>query len=272
MAGKTSSSDLIYMVLGNTVGIYNFSGDQVGALKGFEGVAGLCSDTQGNVWVTYGNSLLEYTHAGTVPIAQVYLPSGYGAESCAVDPSSGNLAVTERSGEGAGNVAVYQNIYYAPTTYTDSDLEYYAYCTYDGQGDLFVNGTRGKKIVLAELPHDSAALGTVDVHQKLEQLGGLEWDGQYLALGDSLAHVVYQLAVVKGQATVKTTTHFKGWYGRIKTVEPFAIQNGIIVLTFSKRQTGFWKFPAGGPSTHRISVITGAKTISVAPSALRGDR
>ena len=99
MAGKTSSSDLIYMVLGNTVGIYNFSGDQVGALKGFEGVAGLCSDTQGNVWVTYGNSLLEYTHAGTVPIAQVYLPSGYGAESCAVDPSSGNLAVTERSGK-----------------------------------------------------------------------------------------------------------------------------------------------------------------------------
>jgi hypothetical protein len=269
MAPNTSGQNLIYMGIGDTVGVYTFAGKEVGVLKGFgfEGVAGLCSDSQGNVWIPYGDSLLEYAHGGTIPIAQVYTPSE--PHGCSVDPTTGNLAVTEGDEQTDNNVLVYTNIYGVPQAYTDPDFFYYWHCSYDSQGNLFVNGLRGKKLPLAELPGGGSSLGTVTVDEKLEKLGDLQWDGQYLALSDSLAHVVYQLSVVNGKATTATKTHFEGWSrARFKTIESCVIYNGVIVLTFSDRQTGFWKFPAGGKSRLRISVVAGAKTVSVAPSAL----
>jgi len=273
IARSGTSGDLLYATLGDTVGIYSLSGKQVGELKGFdfEAVYGLCSDSQGNVWVTYGDSLLEYARGGTIPIAQIYMPSG-AAYSCAVDPTTGDIAATEYSDEGGDNVVVYQGIYATPTTYTDSDLSFYAFCTYDDQGNLFVNGTRGKYSPLAELPSGGSTLGTIKLDRKITRLGGLQWDGQYLAMGDSLAHVVYRFSVANGNATTQSTTHFSGWFGHFKTIEPFAIGDSLIVLTFSKRQTGFWKWPAGGSTVRRLPVVTGAKTISVAPSALHGGK
>lgn len=267
----TSGDDLIYMAQGDEVGIYSFAGKEVGELKGLDGVQGLCSDSQGNVWVTYGGALLEYARGGTEPIAEVY--TLYATFGCAVDPTTGDLAVTEDTDEGQGNVVVFQNIYGTPQTYTDPDLSSYAYATYDDQGNLVVNGRKGKKPVLAELPSGSGTLGTISVDEKLQQLGGLQWDGQYVALGDSLAHVVYQLSIANGHATTESTTHFKDWgINRFRTIEPFAIADGTIILTFSDRQTGFWEFPAGGRSTSRIDVVTGAKTVSVGSNGFRGGK
>jgi hypothetical protein len=263
IAPNTSGQNLIYMAEGNEVAINTLSFKQVGALKGLQGAQGLCSDSHGNVWVTYGVSLLEYAHAGTIPIAQIYTPSA--PFSCAVDPSTGDIAVTEE-----GNVAVFQYVYGTPQTYTDPDLDFYDYCSYDDQGNLFVNGAKGRNhFPLAELPSGGSSLQTTTLDKKIGRAGGLQWDGQYLALGDSLNHVVYQISVSGGQGTTQSTTRFKGWSGSFKTMEPFAIYNGEIVLTFSKRQTGAYQFPAGGDSIRRISVVTGAKTISVASSGLR---
>ena len=267
IAPNTSGENLIYMALYNSVGLYDFHGKQVGSLQGFQGVDGLCSDPQGNVWVTYGDSLLEYSHGGTIPIAQLYTPGA--PHSCAVDPTTGNIAVTEGAGGYQDNVAVFDDIYGTPQTYTDPDIFDYEYCTYDDQGNLFVNGNT-TKVPLAELPKGGGSLSTITQDHKIQKLGGLQWDGQYLATGDSILHVIYQLSVANGHATTETTTSLKGWHGtRFKTTEPFAIYNGVIVLTLSDRQTGLWKFPAGGKSIRRIGVVSGAKTISVAPSALR---
>lgn len=267
IAPNSSGQNLIYMVQGNTVGMYTFEGQQVGELKGLsESNTGLCADSQGNVWVTYGDSLLEYAHAGTIPIAQVYTPLSL--YSCAVDPTTGDIAATEYVNEGGAGVVVIQDIYGPQRSYTDSDFDYYDYCSYDDHGNLFVNGIKGSHSPLAELPSNGSALQTITVDEKIGKVGGLQWDGQYLALGDSLTHVVYQLSVAKGQASTKTSTHFKGWTGRFKTTEPFAIYNGLIVLTFSDRQTGLWKFPAGGRAVRRFALVTGAKTVSVAPTAV----
>lgn len=272
MSHDTSSGgDLIYMAQSQEVGIYSFAGKQVGSLNGFEeGVEGVCSDTQGNVWVTYGASLLEYARGGTVPIAQLYTDEG--AVSCATDPKTGDIAVTEGSFGSGNELAVYTSVYGTGQTYKVYGMNAYLYCTYDNTGNLFVNGARNLRqgSVLAELPSGGSTLSTVKLDEKFERAGGLEWDGQYLAIGDSLRHVIYQMSVTKDQATTVSTSHFHDWSGmRQKTIEPFAIDNGQIVLTFNDRQTGFWKFPAGGKTVRRISVVTGAKTVSVAPSSLR---
>ncbi len=270
---SSSGGDLVYTTQGGDVAIYAFNGKQVGELKGFEftGVYGLCSDTQGDVWVTYGDSMLEYARGGTIPIAQLYTNGT--AASCAVDPTTGDIAVADGPGEELGSeIDVYTNIYEPGKTYKDPDMNVYLYCTYDGQGNLFVNGARNLKkgSVLAELSQGSSTMQTVKMDEKFERAGGLQWDGQYVAIGDSLKHVVYEMSVADGLATTASTSHFHDWSGaHFKTIEPFAIGNGEIVLTFSERQTGFWKFPGGGNTLRRISVVTGAKTISVAPSGSR---
>ncbi len=265
MTATSSTEPLIYMAGYNTVDAYTFQGQRVLKLEGFDqGVEGLCSDKNGNLWITYGASLLEYAHGGSVPIAQLYTPSA--AYACAVDPSTGDIAVSLGS-----RVAVYTGVSSSPHVYWPSNLTYCAYLTYDDDSDLFVDGREKRNEThLAEVPNGGTKLEPIVLAQKIERLGGLAWDGQYVAIGDSLAHVVYQLSVASGTATVVTTTHFKGWFGdHFKDIEPFAMNDGLIVITISTRQTALYQFPAGGRSTLRMNVVTAAKAISVPPTSAR---
>jgi hypothetical protein len=261
MLSEATSNELVYVSEGNGVGVYSITGKSVGMLKGFSN-PGICSDTQGNIWVTYGGSLLEYSHGGTVPIAQAYLPSGFRAFSCAVDPTTGDLAVTDQ-----GNVAIFQNIYDPPQTYTDSDFLTYFYLAYDNQGNLFVNGTHGKANLFAELPAGSGTLGSISMDEKFGEIGGIQWDGQYLALSDSLNRVVYQVSVSNGHGTTQGSTHFHGWRPKSKGIVSFAIQSGTIVLAFASDTVGYFNYPQGGRATRRITVYTnGNVAISALPS------
>jgi DNA-binding beta-propeller fold protein YncE len=64
---------------------------------------GECVDKTGDVFVAEfgGNAgtaaILEYAHGGTSPIATLSDP-GYHPESCSIDPTTGNLAVTNDDG------------------------------------------------------------------------------------------------------------------------------------------------------------------------------
>jgi len=265
MLSKATGDELVYIAESAGVGVYSTAGKNVGLLKGLNN-PGICSDSQGNVWVTYGDSLLEYEHGGTIPIAQTYLAPGFRAISCAFDPTSGRFAVSESSNS-TQNIAVYQAIYGTPQVYTDPDFFTYAYVTYDDEGDLFVNGTHHDNNVFAELVAGSDTLATLSLDQKIRRIGGLQWDGQYLALGDSLNHVVYQTSVSNGHATTQGTTHFHGWRPKFKAVVPFAIEDGLIVLAFASGKVGYFNYPQGGRATNQIPVYTNDNvTISIPPS------
>ena len=254
MLSKTTGDELIYIAESTGVGVYSTAGKNVGVLKGLNN-PGICSDTQGNIWVTYGDSLLEYEHGGTVPIAQSYLAPGFRAITCAFDPTSGSFAVSEASNS-TQNIAVYGALYGMPQVYTDPDFFTYAYVTYDDQGDLFVNGTHHNNNVFAELASGSGTLTTLSLDQKIGRIGGLQWDGQYLASGDSLNQVVYQMSVSDGHGTTQGSTHFHGWHPKFKAIVPFAIADGLIVLTFASGTVGYFNYPQGGRATHRIPVDT----------------
>lgn len=263
MLREAKSEPLVYISYGPSVGIYAYNGKQVGSLGGLANTLGLCSDGQGDVWVTNGGELLEYTHAGTIPIAEVFTPGYEAASGCAVDLTSGDLAVSSR------DLLVYKNASGTPQVYADPDMSFFAYCGYDNEGNLFVNGAKGRRsaVQLAELPSGGSALGTIKLQNRIERVGEVQWDGQYLAVGDSLGHVVYQLSVSNGRATTETTTHFYHW--RLHNVEQSWILNGIIVFPFSKREVGFWKFPAGNKLAHSFIInayTRGGTTISAAPS------
>src|ERR1700723_26438 len=70
-------------------------GELVGTLTGFHSPVGLCTDQKGNVWIVNQSpdEIIEYGHAATraKPTLKVHAGFSFG---CAVDPKSGDVAVT----------------------------------------------------------------------------------------------------------------------------------------------------------------------------------
>jgi hypothetical protein len=263
------NEDLIYMsdCCGKVL-VYSYSGRQVGSLTGLQGATSdrLCADKSGNVWVTDAGILLEYAHAGTAPIAKMYLSESQYANGCAVDPSTGNLAVAE----GSGHLLVFLHAQGKPKVYTDPDLATDWYCGYDDHGNLFVEGSPSdsRSGRLAELPSGRSKMVTVSLSRTLGRGGEVQWDGQHVAIGDNYDHVVLRVDVSGKRGHIVSITSLTEGHPRI-AVQSW-IQGSQIILPFYHRGwwIGFYKFPAGGGPTHTFQpgYPGEAVTVSVASS------
>src|SRR5579862_2898865 len=122
--------------------IYDFSGNQVGQLGGFFDPGGLCSDASGDVYITDGEQGLIYAYpAGASLPDDVIDDRPEQPISCAVDPTTGNLAVTNDLSLSSGNVAIYApGSDSKPTTYAAPNMTSYAFAAYDPSGNLYVDG------------------------------------------------------------------------------------------------------------------------------------
>jgi hypothetical protein len=267
--------NLIYVTSADLISAYTTSGKLVSNLE-MGGIKGLCSDSNGNVFIPSGSLIYEYAHGGTQPIATLNAPAGYSsAYGCAVDPTTGNLAVTFFSYEfsKAGSVAIYQHASGNPQTFSDSDILFYVYCGYDNQGNLFVDGmkTAHSNGVLAELPSGGNALSTISLNKTIVRPSAVQWDGQEMAIGDSYSHVVYQLSISGSQGTVVGTTALKGW-NKGHNIVQFWIWGDCILIPFTAHHKpvslGTWAYPAGGSTTNKFPLQFGEPsgvTLSLAP-------
>jgi hypothetical protein len=181
-------------------------------------------------------------------------PSGYySAYGCAVDPTTGNLAVTDFSHDfgASGNVAIYRHASGNPQTFSDSGIAFYVYCGYDNRGNLFVDGMKTSRGhgYLAELPSGGNALATIELNETIERPSAVQWDGQHVAIGDSYNHVVYQLSISGSQGTVVGTTKFKGWEKGHGIIQ-FWINNMSMLIPYTTHHKplslGTWAYPGGG--------------------------
>jgi hypothetical protein len=82
--------------------------------------SGICSDTEGNIFVDDGRWVLKYKHGGKKPSGSL-TKSGDQVFGCASDPTTGNLAVISESSEGS-EVAVYRNARGRPKHYSMSGM------------------------------------------------------------------------------------------------------------------------------------------------------
>ena len=73
-------------------------------LTGFATPYGECVDEKGDVFILNfdGESIVEYAHGGTAPIATLNDP-GEKPSGCSVNPATGDLAVTNFSGTGSAD-------------------------------------------------------------------------------------------------------------------------------------------------------------------------
>jgi hypothetical protein len=185
MARDAKARDLLYVSnrADGSVYVYAYPG---GKLKGWLlnlQASGLCSDQSGDLFVPQGNEIREYAHGSTRPIAVLHDPLGGSTQFCAVDAATGNLAVSGGTPHTYG-VAVYASAAGNPRVYRGLEARYWS-CTYDGEGDLFIE-VAGVALnaapQLLELPKGGSRLRSVGWNRiGPPRLGSIQWDGRYLA-------------------------------------------------------------------------------------------
>lgn len=234
---------------------------------------GTCSDKNGDVFFTTLNSILEFAHGGTTPIASYAVPGN--AYSCSVDPTTGDLAAVVFCVTGCGDsVVVLTTPGMKVQQYSIASLPSLLYVTYDAGGNLYVDGYSASQFGLAELPAGGTAFQPITVNQNIQYAGQIQWDGQYIAVTTTITPVVEQLQVTGSTASVVGTVQLYGVGPR--STQSWLYRDKIIVPTGNGRARStnilFWKYPTGGYPVREITgfigkghaEITGV-TISQAP-------
>lgn len=287
MLPEATRGDLLY-ASDNKYGVvlaYSYPrGRMVGELRGFPAKpAGLCSDASGNVYVTtqgngktiYPSYIYEYAHGGTNPIGTLTDPGT--ANGCAVDPTTGNLAVTNYgTNSNVGDIAVYQGAQGTPQTYSDPNFQIFAFCTYDNAGNLFADG-RAPVNVIDELPSGGNTLLEIQLSKDVYP-GSIQWVRKQLVLaqveGTSRGQQpIYQVQVSGSVGSVHGPILLSGPGDRrpVGDVQFWTRGTTIIGPDFDRINglLGFWNYPQGGMPTKIIR--PGLKraflgvTVSVAP-------
>jgi hypothetical protein len=267
------SGDLIY-VMGPTA-TYILSYDDGSLLKSFNetsGFVGLCSDSQGNVFMPHRGAISKYAHGGTKTIAQLsdqnYLP-----RACSVDPNSGDLAVANLSTytQGGGNIAVYRNASGEPAFYSTPQVTTYYSCAFDASGNLFIGGRNASTpYILAELPKGSSAIQILNLNKAVDGVGNIQWDGQYIAVGAHGSDIIYRVTVSGSNATVVGTVTLHGI--RHQADDNFWLPTGTIITSAGPHNgsVGLWRYPRGGKLKALYHVLNkgllGGITVSLTPS------
>lgn len=276
MSPDAKRRDLLYVsdFQNNDVSVFSYpEGKLKGTLTGFTEPYGECADAAGDIFIANGSppEILEYAHGGTTPIATLDDPGQY-PYSCSVDPTTGDLAVTNEytRSSAPGTVAIYKHATGTPHLYGNAGFHYMFFCGYDNRGNLFVDGQTppaSNGFVFAELPKGGSKLKTINLNVTINFPGGVQWDGQYVAVGDQVGSLIYQFTISGKTGTREGVTHLGG---SIEIVE-FWKQGGDIAgpdANSAEDRVGLWKYPAGGTAikylTNQFGLPVGT-TVSKAP-------
>jgi len=268
---QAKNRDLLYVSDQLFTDVYIFSYpalEPVGTLTGFSLPEGLCSDEQGNVFVTdlLARKIVEYAHGGSEP-TETLNDGGY-PDGCSVDPSTGNLAVADYGSSGSpGDLAVFHNARGTAVIYTDPAMISFRNCGYDDKGNLFADGQKyDNDPGLAELPAGGDKLKDIEFGRDFDAEGSVQWDGQHLAVMGNSAGSIYRLAIAGSKARVVGRTTLKS----PRFSFSFWIQDRKLILTYVPVHSrakdialGVWTYPGGGKPVKNIRRLLGAYGLTV---------
>jgi hypothetical protein len=275
MASDATMQDLLYVShrKDGSVSVYSYpDGKSEGRLLDVR-ATGLCSSNGGNVFIPERNEILEYAHGSTRPLAVLRNVLGSDVQFCAVDPTTGDLAISGSANRESG-VAVYANAKGSPRTYGADNLKGgYWSATYDDEGNLFVESTAGDlgRISLLELPKSNKQFRSITWNGiRPSHLGSIQWDGQYLAAEsrENGATTLLRYSVSEGRATLVGKSALKGTGSPLQ----FWIHGGKIAVP---NQTGsgagvmLYGYPAGGSAAKIIEDALQPQAVVVSPAAKR---
>jgi hypothetical protein len=241
--------DLLYVSAVGATNIYTYPRRRlVSGLGGSTGV--ICSDAAGHVFLSQVNVDLidEFQHGRSTPIAELSEPFG-NPESCSADRASGNLALVSLQG-----VAIYRpdkrHRWHLPKLYMPGQNLFSG--GYDASGDLFIDGeTQKDRIIFAELPKGGSTFKNINLDHKLAIPGTVQWDGQYLAVGDQENTLIRRFSIQGSKGTQIGSVMLSG----PSSVTQFWLQDSIVIAADEfDSQVGFWKYPDGGSEIMSLKV------------------
>jgi hypothetical protein len=246
--------DLLYVsdVGTGKVNIYSYpSGNLVGRLAGFQRPQAMCVNKYGEVFVPdlQAFKVYAYRHGAKKPTAVLSDP-GQDPDDCAVDPTTGALAVANLSTpySGPGDLVVYAHG--KRTEFRDPHIRYYLFCGYDNQGNLYVDGMSSGSFKFAELPKGSTNFVDITLSKHIRFGGAVQWDGRNVAVGDYESNVIYQFKINGRTGTEVGETRLNGsdyaigfWIEGSRVIGPNDDSTSVM----------FWNYPAGGTRTKSIS-------------------
>ena len=288
MLPEAKSEDLLYIAAGlvdGAVYVYTYPrGRFVGTLTGFAEPFGECTDSAGDVFIvafsntssSSSSTIYEYAHGGTTPIAMLSDPSA--GVACAIDPVSGNLAV---SGDG---VAIYQHATGSPTMYYSSQYKIFRSCGYDNRGNLYLlsgSNLYRQQVVLLRLSRASSDFEQISLNAKLYTntlWPSVQWDGKHMTVTsnpDRKPLLIYRLHISGSAATIVGTTEVSSSKNNYNG-QTWIQGNTIVGTGYAKRgnENAFlWRYPAGGAPRSQIKKVGNVRapevsgvTVSVAQS------
>lgn len=269
MLPGTSGQDLLYVAdLGamyhQGVDVFSYpQGKQVGSIRpDYDQFAGLCSDKQGDVWIlTWGLNgqafYSEYAHGANQPKTTI-IASGV-PSSCAVDPSTGNLAIANFEdfdvSRSRGDIAIYEAAQGKPIDYYDNSIRHYHYCAYDQKGNLFADGETG---YLNELPRNGNAFVHIYFNKNIKP-DSLQWNAGSLAVtavsGAKGPILVDNVSVKGSSAQITGTTALHTYRNEGEYLDlGYSIQGNVIAgpgpgSAGPEGELYFWPYPAGGKAS-----------------------
>ena len=264
IAPAAAQKDLLYVSdARGIVDIFTYpDGKPAGELKGFDSPAGLCADRSGDVYVVDTGlfEVLEYKHGGTKPIQSLFV-MGFFPYGCAVDPSSGDVAVADSASQaqGPGGLSIFQPGQTFASTYQDSGFNAYFFCTYDSKGDVFVDGanTNSYQTLFAELPNGSTTFRPISLDKTIGYPGGVAWNGSDFVTQDTSSRILYRFKISGSRGKTVSATSFSD--DRSTLIHQFWIEGKTIVMPYGTtgrelHKVGFWPYPKGGNVTKSIDV------------------
>jgi hypothetical protein len=268
---RSSTGDLLYVANEGSVGrkygadvaILTYpQGKQVTTIRHLV-PWGICSDKSGNVWVSaQGGTMFEFAHGGKKPIAELQAPSDLPLD-CSVDPTTGNLAVILYQ----AGIVIWPNASGNPTGYPIGATA----LAYDDKGNLFADGSVSS--TLYELPKGASDFISITVNKPGKLSGGVEWDGQYLAVSANdpsapkgMRNFIYRISVSGSAGTVVQTVYPT----RLSSRAWFWVQGSTLIGTVNGTggsRIGLWHYPKGGQQFEKLSTFYAPRgiTVSVAP-------
>lgn len=212
---------LLYVSDGSsgTIDVYNYrvqAGKLYGQITGLSFPYGQCVDGSGNVYVVDNSTakVYEFAHGATTPIVTATDEYGYPI-GCAVDPTTGNVAVANFNGSssGPGGIDVFAGgLSGTQTNYAGASLFRLWPPGYDMRGNLFVQAVDSAgSNELAELPEGSSSF-TMLTGLSVGFPGAVGWDGHYLTATDqnyqnAYTTMIYRITVSGSAVTIVRSTH-----------------------------------------------------------------
>lgn len=291
-ADAPSIKELLYVSDWGTdeVFVYNYkSGALVGRLTGFAQPYGQCVDGNGNVWITNldAKGVVEYAHGASKPLRT--LRSAGHSSGCAIDPTTGNLAVTNL--ELPAELQIYKKAAGTPAVYKNPSCSQDMWSPgYGKKGNLYVEGSNESTTAVCELAHGGSELrGPIKLLNFTIGLGGgVMWDGAHLAFTDQYYNgqtitALYRVTVAESgslQLTGTTVLKDRKCGSGVRVPQPFVVgakntplnrTQGTIVVGGNLQclnRFAFWHYPAGGMDTTQLQSPPAqpfGQSVSVAP-------